>query len=70
MREEAIIVAKTREIACQHYKYEGCCDLGKKAECRGHCQVCPSYKKLKGGKPARVDNRRKKLEKINKREMY
>ena len=63
-------MAKTREIACQHYKYEGCCDLDKDAEFRGHCQTCPSYKKLKGGKPARVDNRRKKLEKINKREMY
>ena len=63
-------MAKTREIACQHYKYEGCCDLGKKAEFRGHCQTCPSYSALKGGRPARVDNRRKKLEKINKREMY
>ena len=63
-------MAKIREIACQHYKYKGCCDLGKDAEFRGHCQICPSYKKLKGGKPARVDNRRKKLEKINKKEMY
>ena len=63
-------MAKTREIACQHYKYEGCCDLGKDAEFRGHCQTCSSYKKLKGGKLARIDNRRKKLEKINKREMY
>ena len=68
MREEAIIVAKTREIACQHYKYEGCCDLGKKAEFRGHCQVCPSYSALKGGRPARLDKRRQKKDKIYKKE--
>lgn len=59
---------KTREIACIHYKYEGCCNLGKNACFRGLCQTCPQYKKLPGGKPARVDQRQKKLNKINKKE--
>lgn len=69
MREEAIIVAKTREIACIHYRAEENCDLGKKAEFRGHCQTCPSYSALKGGRPARLDKRRQKKDKIYKNEM-
>lgn len=63
-------MAKTREIACQHYKCEKNCDLGKEAEFYGLCQTCPTYKKLAGGKPARVDTRRKKLDKIWKKEKY
>ena len=49
---------KDREIACVHYKAEGNCDLGKDGTFRGHCQICPSYKKKPGAKPARTDNRR------------
>ena len=63
-------MARTREIACIHYKCEHNCDLGKDACFRGLCQTCPTYKKLPGGKPARVDNRRKKMDKIIKRERY
>lgn len=63
-------MAKTREIACIHYKCEHACDLGKDACFRGLCQTCPAYKALKGGKPARVDNRRKKLDKIIFKERY
>lgn len=63
-------MAKTREIACIHYKCEHNCDLGKDACFRGLCQTCPTYKKLPGGKPARVDNRRKKMDKIIKKERW
>ena len=28
---------------CIHYKYEGCCDLGKDCQFWGHCQTCPSH---------------------------
>ena len=63
-------MAKTREIVCIHYMAAGECDLGKKAEFYGHCQTCPTYKKKKGMKPARVNNKRKKLEKIRKKDLY
>ena len=61
-------MAKVREICCIHYKAKGECDLGKKAEFYGLCQTCPSYKKKPGAKPARTDNRRRKLEKYYKHE--
>jgi len=61
-------MARTRELVCIHYKAKGECDLGKKAEFYGLCQTCPSYKKKPGAKPARADNRRRKLEKYRKHE--
>ena len=63
-------MARDREIACIHYVCEGKCDLGKDAEFRGHCQTCKTYRKLPGGKVARTDNRRRKLDKIVKKERY
>lgn len=63
-------MAKTREVVCLHYISKGNCDLGKDAEFYGLCQTCPSYKKKPGSKPARVDNRKKKLDKILKQEKY
>ena len=63
-------MAKTREIACIHYKCEHNCDLGKDATFRNLCQTCPFYIKLPGGKPARIDLRRKKLDKIISKEKY
>ena len=61
-------MAKTREIVCIHYINKGNCDLGNDAAFYGLCQTCPSYKKKPGAKPARVDNRKKKLERINRKE--
>ena len=61
-------MGKTREIICIHYISKGNCNLGKDAEFYGLCQTCPQYKKKSGAKPARTDNRRKKLDKIIKRE--
>ena len=63
-------MAKTREIACVHYKAEGSCDLGKDGTFRGHCQICPSYKKKPGAKPARTDTRRQKAERIMRKERW
>lgn len=63
-------MSKTREIACIHYQHHGACGLGKDADFYGLCQTCPQYRKLAGGKSARVDNRRKKLDKIMKKEKY
>ena len=61
-------MAKTREIVCIHYISKGNCDLGKNAKFYGLCQTCPQYRKRPGSKPARVDNRKKKLDKIRKKE--
>lgn len=62
-------MSKTREIACIHYICEGNCDLGKEGTFRKHCQTCKTYKKIPGGKPARTDNRRQKINKITKKEL-
>ena len=61
-------MARDREIACIHYRAEGACDLGKEGTFRKHCQICKTYKKLPGGKPARTDNRRHKQERIMRKE--
>ena len=61
---------RDREIACIHYQHEGSCDLGKEAEFRGHCQTCKSYSAIAGGKPARTDNRAKKLDRIMRKEKW
>lgn len=63
-------MGKERLVACIHYKCHGTCGLGKAADFYGLCQTCPSYKKLKGGKLSRTDNRRKKMDKIMKKERY
>ena len=59
---------KTREVQCEFYICHGECTKGKDADFYGLCQTCPQYKKLPGGKPARTDNRAKKLEKIRHKE--
>lgn len=63
-------MTKTREIQCIHYICEGNCDLGKEGTFYKQCQICRTYKKLPGGKPARTDNRRKKQERIMRKEKY
>ena len=63
-------MAKTREIPCLYYICEGKCDLDKTAKFYGLCQTCPQYRKKAGAKPARTDNRRKKLDKIIKKEKW
>lgn len=62
-------MAKTREVACIHYQNEGSCALGKECSFYGHCQTCKTYKKTPGGRPARTDNRKHKLDRIRRKEM-
>ena len=61
-------MARDREIVCVYYEYEGKCSKGREGTFRKACQHCSLYAYLKGGKPARVDNRRRKLEKYSKHE--
>ena len=63
-------MAKTREIACIHYVCNRNCDLGKEADFYGHCQTCKTYRAKPGGKPARTDNRRQKMDRILRKEKY
>lgn len=63
-------MAKTREIQCIHYRAEGDCDLGKDGTFYKHCQICPTYKKKPGGKPARIDNRRQREERRMRKEKW
>lgn len=61
-------MAKTREISCIHYVCHGNCDLGKDADFYGLCQTCPTYKKKPGGKPARTDTRKQRMERDQRKE--
>lgn len=63
-------MARERLIQCIHYSCEGVCDLGKKCRFWKEMQTCPTYKKKAGAAPIRSDNRRRKLDKINKREKW
>lgn len=59
---------RTREIQCANYICHNNCKLGKKADFYGLCQTCPKYVKMAGAKPARTDNRKRKLDKIERKE--
>lgn len=63
-------MAKTREIVCEYYVCEGTCTKGREGTFRGKCQTCNKYNPKKGAKPARTDNRRRKLDKIIKKERW
>lgn len=61
---------KDRELRCIHYKFEGGCDIGKEGTFNHACQKCQKYVPLKGSTPRRTDNRRQKMERINRKEKY
>lgn len=62
-------MAKTREIACQFYEYEGGCLKGREGTFNKACQKCKLYKALPGGRPAKKDLRRQKKEDLRRRDM-
>lgn len=59
---------KDRNIICEFYIRHGECKKGKNADIIKTCQHCSFYSKKIGAKPHRTDNRRQKMEKINKKE--
>lgn len=61
---------RNREIVCEYYEYEGKCTKGREGTFRGKCQTCNKYNPKKGVGPARTDNRRRKLDKIMKKERW
>lgn len=61
-------MARERNILCKNYKAEHFCALGKDAIWRGYCQKCRAYEPNPNRLPSKVDNKRKKLEKIKEKE--
>ena len=61
-------MAKTREIVCENYEYEGgICNLrGIECHFNKEMQKCQKYVAKKHTLPRRADTRRKKLGKLNK----
>lgn len=65
-------MAKDRERCCKFYTYAGgpCDKRGISVHFREECQTCKYYTPIKGAEPARRDNRRKKMDRIMKKEKW
>lgn len=61
-------MARERVVACENYICEGKCKEGKEGTFWKKCQKCKSYKPLRGGQPAKINNKIKKIKKITDRE--
>lgn len=59
---------KEREIACQYYQFEKSCSIGKEGTFWKSCQHCSKYVPIKGGKPARKNLKKEKIQKAIDRE--
>ena len=62
-------MARTRERQCEFYICEGQCSKGRERTCLKQCQTCNKYRAKAGAAPRRTDNRKQKMNKIQKREM-
>ena len=61
---------KDREIVCESYICEGECSKGREGTFRKACQTCGKYRPIRGGKAARTDNRKQKLDRIMRKEKW
>lgn len=59
---------KTRERQCESYICEGQCSKGREGTFYKYCQKCNKYRAKPGSRPARTDNRRKKMERIQRKD--
>lgn len=59
---------RDRTIICEFYICHGQCEKGLDADFATVCQHCGKYRKKAGAVPSRVDNRRRKMDKILKKE--
>ena len=62
-------MARTRERQCEFYICEGQCSKGREGTFLKQCQTCNKYRAKAGAVPRRTDNRKQKMNKIQKREM-
>lgn len=62
-------MAKTREVPCIYYQYEGGCEKGRDGTFRKACQTCKKYTPKKNAIPARQNLKRKKKEQLREQDM-
>ena len=62
-------MARTRERQCEFYICEGQCSKGREGTFLKQCQTCNKYRAKAVAAPRRTDNRKQKMNKIQKREM-
>ena len=62
-------MARTRERQREFYICEGQCSKGREGTFLKQCQTCNKYRAKAGAAPRRTDNRKQKMNKIQKREM-
>ena len=60
-------MARDREIACESYVCEGNCSKGREGTFRKYCQTCNEWRPISGGRPARLDLRKKKRADFDKK---
>lgn len=60
---------KDRNILCKHYVRAGVCKYGKECHAYQEMQHCAKYEKDEHRKPFRVNNKKKKLEKIKRNDI-
>lgn len=60
-------MARDREIACESYICEGSCSKGREGTFRKYCQTCNKWRPVSGGRPARLDLRKKKRADFDKK---
>lgn len=63
-------MAKERTIVCEYYEYEGKCSKGREGTFHKQCQKCSKYVKKAGARPYRTDERRRRMEKIQRKEKF
>lgn len=61
---------KDRNKICIYYERAGKCSKGKGCTVFGEMQHCGLYKPERGSRPIREDNRKRKMEKIRRKEKW
>lgn len=63
-------MARDRTIACKYYECEHHCTKGRAGTFWDQCQHCNKYDPLRGSAPARINDKKKKLEKARAKDVY
>ena len=60
-------MSRDREIACKNYVCEGECKINREGTFHKYCQTCNKWRPVSGGRPARLDLRKKKRADFDKK---
>ena len=63
-------MAKDRYVACYYYIAEGKCKKGREGTFYKKCQTCDKYLPVKGGRPAKKNLKKEKLNKLLSRQAW